>query len=141
MSPFHKKRRQPRPGPNKNQKKVMRGQEAGQLAHSAGLLRDQFPAVDQLAIQLEFITPQHDLFEKESRVFGPSDVCDLSVPCLGRCEGRGQFDLAGRIRSLVESRQTRADSSGICQQSPLAGSTTLCGFRLNCRIEIAYRAE
>lgn len=138
---FKSNRRRTNSGPNKNEKKVLRGQETERLARSLGLMKERFPSVQHLTIHLEFITPHGDIYERQSRVFGPVDICDFSVPCPGRCGGQGAFDVAAKIRTLVETRQIYIEGTGICREPLYAGSTDICGFQLHCRMEAIYSAE
>ena len=139
--PFFKKRRRSPAGPNKNQKKIMRGQEASRMAHSAGVMGEKFPSVNQLSILLDFMTPQQYLIDQQTRVLTPADPCDLLVPCPGRCAGEGSFDLLGKIKSVVDSRSTHSESSGVCRQPLYPGSPDLCGSHLRCKIEVSYLPE
>lgn len=137
MAQFYKPKRRKAPGPSKNEIKVRRGMEADQMARSAGLLKDRFPFVQKLSIQLDFLTPQGHLMDQQTRVFNPPDACDFAVSCPGRC-GRGSFDLAAKVRAVLESRQGRSDSSGTCAETLYPGSKEICGFNLRCRMEAMY---
>ncbi|HRY30089.1 MAG TPA: hypothetical protein P5079_08660, partial [Elusimicrobiota bacterium] len=114
---FKRKRRRTHTGPNKNEKKVLRGQEADRLVRTAGLMKDRFPSVQRLTVQLDFVTPQQHLLDRQTRVFNPTDVCDFSVSCPGRCGGQGAFDLEAKIKSVIDSRQARAEGSGTCAET------------------------
>jgi hypothetical protein len=138
---FKPRRRRTKPGPNKNEQKVMRGQESERQARSAGLLRDRFPAAERLQVHLDFFTPQQQLLDQQTRTFSASDVCDFQVPCPGRCGGRGSFDLAGKIKTVIDSRQPRAEGTGVCREQLFAGSADVCGFRLHCKIDVDYSAQ
>lgn len=135
MSPFF--RRRSRSGPNKNEQKVLRGKEAANRTRLAGLLGQRYPSVERLSVQLDFISPQGHSIDHQTRIFWPSDTCDFSVPCPGRCSG-GSYDLAAKIRPVVEGRETLSESSGLCQEPLYGGSPDTCGFRLKCRIEVRY---
>lgn len=136
--PFYKKRRRAPAGPNKNEKKVMRGQADARIARTAGVLGQRFPSLQALTIQLDFITPQQQLMDQQSRAYGPEDVCDFQAACPGRCNGQGSFDLAGKIESTINSRQENAQAAGTCQEPLYPGSPERCGMQLRCRIEAAY---
>lgn len=138
---FKSNRRRTNAGPNKNEKKVLRGQKTERLARSVGLIKERFPSIKSLSVQLEFITPQRDIYERQSRLFGPDDVCDFSAACPGRCGGQGTFDVAAKVRTLVETRQTHTEGTGICREPLYAGSSDVCGFQLHCRVEAVYAAE
>lgn len=139
MAQFFKKRRGPQ-GPNKNEQKVRRGQEASDRARRNGVLSQNLPSVERLCVQLDFLGAQNQPIDQQSRVFGPTDVCDFSVSCPGRC-GTGAFDLAAKIQAVVEARQTLSESSGLCKVPLFAGSPDACGLQLKCRIEVRYFPE
>jgi hypothetical protein len=134
---FKPKRRRTAAGPNKNQKKVLRSQEADNMARTVGVMGQRFPSVQKLTIHLDFLTPQQHLLDQQTRVVTPQDVCDFSVPCPGRC-GHGSFDLAGKVRSVIESHQSRTESSGTCMEPLYLGSKDVCGSSLRCRMEVSY---
>jgi hypothetical protein len=131
--PFKKKRRAA-PGPSKNEKKVMREK----LARAAGTLREVYPSVQSLTVDLEFFTPQHHSLERQTRSFSPSDLCDFVVRCPGRC-GQGSFDLSAKLKSVIESRQTASESKGVCMEPLFDGSKEPCGFELRCSIKAVYQ--
>ncbi len=130
--PFKKKRRAPA-GPNKNEQKVMREK----MARSIGPLRERYPSVQKLTVDLEFRTPQQHLMDNQTRVYTPGDQCDFTVPCPGRC-GHGSFDLAGKIKSVIEGGETSSESRGTCMETLFDGSKEPCGFELRCRIRTVY---
>jgi hypothetical protein len=133
-------KRKHRPGPSKNELKVQRGIAAEDRARNTRFLKDLYPSVQRLSIQLEFISREGQPFDQQKRDFGPSSPCDFAVPCPGRC-GVGSFDLAAKVALVVESKQAVSESTGICQEPLFAGATEVCGFQLRCRIEIAYFPE
>ncbi len=137
--PYKPKRRRPS-GPNKNQKKVQRDQEASDQTRAAGLLSQVFPSVEKLTVHLDFLTPQQHLMDQQKRVFTPADVCDFSVPCPGRC-GHGSFNLSAKVKSVIDSRETRSEGNGTCMEPTFLGAKELCDFRLRCRIEVDYLPE
>ena len=136
MAQFFKKRRGPQ-GPNKNEQKVRRGQDAADHARRTGALSQHHPSVERLCVQLNFLGAQNQPIDQQTRVFGPSDICDFSVPCPGRC-GTGAFDLAAKIQAVVETRQALSESSGLCKVPLFAGSPDACGLQLKCRVEVRY---
>ncbi|MBI4676288.1 MAG: hypothetical protein HY748_01760 [Elusimicrobia bacterium] len=138
MPPFYKKRRNT--GPSKNDLKVQRNLESERLARSGDTLARRFPSVQRLSIRLEITGPQKQLLAAETRVFGPADRCGFEVACPGRCGG-GRFDLDAKVVAVLSARQTASESSGVCQNPIYAGSSDVCGCRLACAIEAAYRPE
>ncbi|MBI5882860.1 MAG: hypothetical protein HZB91_07135 [Elusimicrobia bacterium] len=138
MSPFYKKRRNT--GPSKNDLKVQRGAEVERRARSGDTVGRRFPTVQRLSIRLEIMGPQGQLFSDETRVLNPVDRCNFEVACPGRCGG-GKFNLEAKVDSVVGSREIASESSGVCQNPIYAGSSEVCGCRLSCKIEAAYKPE
>ncbi|MCX5787494.1 MAG: hypothetical protein NTX64_03130 [Elusimicrobia bacterium] len=139
MARYFKKRRIV--GPSKNEEKLRRAADAEARERSVTRLSDQFPTVARLTVQLDLLSPQnHPLAEHQTRVFKPEDRADFSVPCPGRC-GQGTFNLAAKVQSVVEARQPVSEGTGICQEPLFAGSADVCGVKLVCRIEAAYKEE
>ena len=138
MAGYFKPKRRRSAGPNKNEQKVMRGRSAENQARFAALLKDRFPNVQRLTVELNFFTPQEELYEQQTRAFDAQSKCDLAVPCLGRCGGRGSFDLAAKVKSVVDARQERSDGHGVCREPLYAGATDVCGFKLHAKIQVEY---
>ncbi len=132
--PFKKKRR-PAPGPSKNEEKVMRER----MARSVGSLRERYPSVQRLTVELQFFTPQQHLLDSQTRAFSPADQCDFTVACPGRC-GRGSFDLAAKIKSVIEGGETHSESKGVCMETLFDGSKDPCSIELRCRIKTVFAA-
>ncbi|MBI5624268.1 MAG: hypothetical protein HY924_10845 [Elusimicrobia bacterium] len=135
---YFKKRRNP--GPSKNELKVQRNEEEDRRTRSGDTLARRFPDVQRLSIRLEIRGPQSQLFSEESRVFNPPDRCNFAVACPGRCGG-GTFNLEAKLESVLDSRQTASESSGVCQNPIYAGAAEVCGCRLSCKIEASYKPE
>ena len=126
------------PGPNKNEEKVRRSQEAETRARSAGLLRDRFPTVDRLALDLTVTAPQDGSTEHLKRDIGAENGCEFTVPCPGRC-GRGVFDVTEMVTAAVEARNPQAQAGAVCQEPFLPGLPDVCGVKLDCRLEVTFK--
>lgn len=135
---FRRKRRRGPPGPSKNEKKVLRSQEAQRLTRLAGLINEKFPFLQHLTLELDFITPQQHPLEQQTLVFNPTDTHDFMVPCPGRCAGKGSFDLTDKINSAIQNRQTSAQENEICNEPIDDESPDLCGFQLRCNMKASY---
>jgi hypothetical protein len=135
MAQFFKRRA--KPGINKNDQKVQRGKEAVGRGRAAGSLGYRYPLVERLSVTLDFITPQNQSVDQQTRVFGPLDGCEFSVPCPGRC-GCGSYDLAAKIKAVIDAGEKASESSGICKEPLYSGSPDICGLKLQCKIEIRY---
>ncbi len=136
MAQFFKKRRG-KGGPSKNEQKVARGREAANRTRMAGTVGQRFPALERLTVKLEFISPQGQTVDTQSRGLGPDDAYEFSVPCPGRC-GQGSYDLAAKIQAVIEAREGMSESSGQCRVPTYPGSPEVCGYQLKCRIEATY---
>ena len=101
----------------------------------------KFPAVESLNLRLDFTTPQRQALDGETRVLGPSDACDFTAPCPGRCGGYGVFDFTPAFTSAIASKRSSADANGTCQQPLFPGSPEACGMHLSCRMNVVYRPE
>jgi hypothetical protein len=130
---FRKTRRRPAAGPNKNEQKVLRNEREARTLP----LRTVYPSVHQLSIQLDFLSPQQHILGQETRVLNASDVCDLKVPCPGRC-GNGSFDLQAKIDKVIQSKQGYVESSGKCELPLYLGASEVCGCTLRCKIKVSY---
>ncbi|HOW27680.1 MAG TPA: hypothetical protein PK876_04160 [Elusimicrobiota bacterium] len=139
MQPVYKHKKRKAAGPNKNEKKVMREMEAERRIGMAGTLKERYPSVQRLTIQLNFISPQGHLLEQQTRHYGPADACDFSATCLGRCGGTGSFDLESKIKEVISTRRAASDNTGTCQEKLYPGSADCCGSRLQCKIEVSYQ--
>lgn len=138
MAAFYKKRRNT--GPSKNDLKVQRNMESARLSRSGDTIGRRFPTVQRVSIRLEIMGPQGQLLSEETRVFSPADRCGFEVQCPGRCGG-GRFDLEAKLAAVLNSRETASESSGVCQNPIYAGSSEVCGCRLSCKIEAAFKPE
>lgn len=135
MARFFKKRRWS-PGPSKNEKKVMRGQE---LRSQPSRLQERFPSLQRMTLSLRFLGDQEQVLGEETREFRPMDACDLSAQCRGLCGGAA-FDLETKIGEMVEARETLHEFSGKCAAQQL-GSPDPCGSELRCRIDLVYLVD
>jgi hypothetical protein len=129
---FHKRRI--KPSPNKNKAKALRRQGDNDLP----TMEQRWPDVDRLTVQLHFSNPQGYPAGDEILEFGPSDLANFDVSCVGPC-GDGKMDLAGKISDMMSKRETTSEARGKCQRVVYAGTGEVCGHELRCRIDIAYR--
>jgi hypothetical protein len=132
MPAFFKPRRRRGPsGPNKNEQKVMRRASGDREARTAGSLKERFPGVESIRLQLTFLTPQQEIYEEGTRTIGPTDTVDFSAPCPGRCGGeRGSFDLTKEILTAIEGNRPQSQGRLVCQETMNISTVTPCDFRL-----------
>jgi hypothetical protein len=135
---YRSKKRRGRPGPSKNEEKVMRREAEARREKSAARLGDLFPAVQSVSLSWKFVTPQQETYDEGARALTAADACDLVLPCPGRCRGQGAFDLTARLRSLADSGRERGEELAVCREPLYAGSPQLCDFRLECRLQVTY---
>lgn len=123
-------------GPNKNEEKVRRAQEAGR---QAGVLKERFPTVGRLALRFTITNPVSGESETEERAFNPGDPCELTLACPGRC-GVGKFDVTEMVQTAVDAHQASADASAACPEVLFAGLPDTCGHKLDCHLDVTFLA-
>ena len=133
----HFKKRKGFTGPNKNQEKVMRAEEAERRVRSAGIMGPRFPLVKRLNLHLVFLNSQQHVLDEKRFSLGPLDSCDFKTSCPGRC-GVGSFDVDTVIETAVEARQAATESSLKCLESLFAGSPEKCGCELKIKLDIGF---
>lgn len=134
MADFYRKRKV-KPGPSKNEQKVMRSRESEAANRSTPTLKSLYPPVDRLTIHLEFRSPQKAPLGNETRVFNANDPCRFTAPCPGTC-GVGSFNLAAKIGKVVETAAAASEGTGVCQEQ--GGAAGVCGCELKVRMEVVY---
>lgn len=140
MAQFFKKRRRGNPGPSKNELKVRRRREADNPGAAGRPLAEEFPGVQGMTLQLDFLTPQRQVLDQQTHAFGAEDVPALEIECLGRCVGEGTFDLTDKIRDAVTARRTMAQFSDVCAARPFPGNSETCGFLLQTTLRLEFGA-
>ena len=130
------KKRKTAGGPNKNEQKVMRGEDS-RRGGSGEMMGPRFPFVKEINLRLTFLNAQQRVLEEKTVSFGPMDSCEFTVPCPGRC-GRGSFDFTLSIERAVSSRNPQLESSGKCLESLYADSVEKCGCELKYAAVISY---
>lgn len=135
MNTFRKKRRA-KPGPSKNELKVMRGR---QEASGGASLGQMLPTVRSLTVSLQFLTPQGHLLDESSETLKKDDEVEFVVDCPGRC-GAGKFDFSQMIERAATERQPTLEVTVACSQPIYAGATETCGTSLRCRLGLEFAA-
>jgi len=138
MPPPPKYRRQRnKQGPNKNQLKVIRNEQEAQQKASAGTLRERFPQVRQVELDLRMETSNGAILEEVKRTIGPDETLLLDVPCQGGC-GNGLFLLREAVENLLQTQQENRDGMAICQAVSYSDPKLPCGTKLYYRIRVSY---
>ncbi len=134
--PNYRKRR-PAQGPNKNELKVSRNETQEQQKARAGTLRERFPRVRQLDVDIRMETIAGAILEKNVRSIGLDDTLLLDVPCQGGC-GNWEFLLKDAIEALLEAGLENRDGLALCQASSYNDPKIPCGTKLYYRIQAQY---
>lgn len=135
MNTFRKKRRA-KPGPSKNELKVMRGRQEEMGGRNLGSI---LPSVRSLTVSLTFATPQGALLDESSETLKRDDEVEFVVDCPGRC-GAGKFDFSQMIERAAMEHQSQLEVSAACSQPLFAGSADVCGTTLKCRLGLEFAA-
>ncbi len=90
---------------------------------AAGLLRDRFPKVSGIIVQMTYYHRSHQLLMERTVNFCPSDYAYFRMACMVRgCEDGG-FDLSPVINKLVKKGGRSAKGEICCEgTSPELGS-------------------
>jgi hypothetical protein len=131
-----KKRRVPK-SPNKNIIGIMRRQGQENQARGAGVLGARYGGVDQLQIQMQFVSREGHILGEEDRVFGANDTVNFTAHCPGRC-GNGKTFLDEKINRLTGSHQTSSETMDVCKEMIHHGANEVCGCELRCKITVSY---
>jgi hypothetical protein len=123
--------------PNKNELKVFRRQSEEQERARAGTLRDSFPRVRQIALDLQMETPMGAVLEHSVRRIEPTDSLLLDIPCLGGCHN-GVFLLMNAIENILQAGQESHQGMGICQASSYGDPKVPCNTKLMYRVDVQY---
>jgi len=126
-----------KPGPSKNELKVSRGASEEQQKARAGTLRERFPDVSQLQLDLRMETATGAVLEKNLRVIDRDETLLLDVPCQGAC-GNGLFLLKDAVETLLQAHQENREGMAICQGVSYMDSKLPCGTKLYYRIQASY---
>ena len=121
-------------GPSKNEKKIRRRGEAGQV--SSALLRHVFPTLSRLSVKLVFTDARGAVVKEESLDFSPGDPCDLAIACPGVC-GVGKYNLTERIERAVTEQETALEASAPCGSPRYGTVNEPCGTSLKCTVALS----
>jgi hypothetical protein len=139
MQQYPKKRRVVK-GPSKNELRAARGDRDEKNRARSGVLRQRFPRVERLELDLRLETPAGTTLEHSHKLIGRDDSLTLDVPCLGGCGG-GLFLLTEAVEAMLQAGTETRDSMAICQAASYADARTPCGTKLYYQINVDYTAE
>jgi len=139
MSPNYKKRRAPH-GPSKNELRAARNERLQIQKDRAGTLRQRFPQVSGLSLDVRFESPTGNALDHFTRSLGPDEPLQFEFPCPSTCGG-GRFSLLEAVELALNSTQTVHEGLNICQTPSYMDSRTPCGTKLYYRISIKNKGE
>ncbi|HVO33298.1 MAG TPA: hypothetical protein VMU17_05225 [Elusimicrobiota bacterium] len=124
-------------GPNKNELKVSRSEAETRAREQAGTLRERFPTVRRLEVDVRMVTAADVILEQFKRVIGADEPLLLNLPCQGGC-GNGEFLLSDAIENMLGAQRDHHEGMGICQGTSYRDPTQPCGTKLYYRIDVSY---
>ena len=139
MPPNYRKRRKPH-GPSKNELRSARNERAQLEKENAGTLRQRFPRVDRLQMDLRLETPTGGVMDTSSRIVDPDEPLQLDILCPSTC-GDGRFDLMDTVEKLLNASEETYEGLSICQTPSYADPRFPCGTKLYYHISIQYKGE
>ena len=137
MPPPARKRRRHTASTNKNELKTLRNEQEKNLKASSGTLRERFPQVRALQIQMRMESPAGAILEESDRHIGLDEPLVLNVPCQGGCSG-GVFLLTDAVLATINAGQEERDGMGLCQTSSYRDPALPCNTKFYYRVLIQY---
>ncbi len=127
-------------GPSKSELRAARNERAEIQKTRAGTLRQRFPQVSSLELNLRIETPAGTILDQLSRQVGPDEPLQLDVPCPSSCAG-GNFSLTEAVETFLNSSTETQEGLSICPMASYADSRTPCGTKLYYRLSIQHKGE
>jgi hypothetical protein len=127
-------------GPSKSALRSARNERAEIQKTRAGTLRQRFPHVTGLELNLRIETPTGTILDQISRHIGPDEPLQLNVPCPSTCAG-GNFSLTEAMETLLLSSTETQEGLSICPMASYADSRLPCGMKLYYKISIQNKGE
>ncbi len=124
-------------GPSKNELKVSRGEAESRAREQAGTLRERFPSVHRLELNIRMMTAADATLEEYKRVIGADESLMLNLPCQGGC-GNGLFLLMDAVQGMLNTHRDHHEGLGICQGTSYRDPALPCGTKLYYRIDVVY---
>jgi hypothetical protein len=125
---------------NKNELKISRNEDQRRRLASSGTLRERYPNVRSLAINMRMESVSGAVLDSSERTVGLDEPLDFNVPCQGGCSG-GVFLLSDAIAAALSTGQEQRDGLGICQMSSYRDPTVPCSTKFYYRVTVDYAAE
>jgi hypothetical protein len=136
-APPNYRKRRPAQGPNKNELKASRLESQEQQQVRAGNLRERFPTVRRLKLDLRMETTSGATLEQVTREIKLDEPFLLNVTCQGGC-GNGEFLLTDAIVSVLEAAMENKQGMGICQAASYQDPKVPCGTKLYYKVDVEY---
>ena len=123
--------------PNKNELKISRNESEERNRASAGTLRERFPRVRKLQVDMRMESPSGAILEQTNRSIGLDEPLLLDVPCQGGCTN-GVFLLTEVIGMVLNSSQESREGMGLCQAGSYKDSNLPCSTKFYYRVAVEY---
>jgi hypothetical protein len=134
----YRKRRAPH-GPSKNELRAAR-HKADIARASARTLRQQFPHISHLYLEIRLEGSTGLPLGRESRQIEIDDPLILEIPCPSTC-GNGQFNLLAALEESVKASNETQEGLAICQTASYMDARTACGTKLYYRFTIEFKGD
>jgi hypothetical protein len=139
MSPVYRKRRRAH-GPSKNELRSARNEKAQIQKDRAGTLRQRYPQVEGLSLDLRLEAPAGMTLDQIQRTIGLDDPLQFDLPCPSTC-GSGRFSLTETIEQALTSTESVHEGLSICETPSYMDARVPCGTKLYYRISIKTKGE
>lgn len=128
MPPVYRKRRIAH-GPSKNELRSARHERVDAEKSRSGTLRQRFPQVTRLQLDLSLQATSGAILEKVLRDVNLDEPLQLDIECPGGCGG-GTFLLTNAVENLLNSPTDIKEGLAICQMVSYADPNLPCGTKL-----------
>ena len=139
MAQNFKKRRRPH-GPSKNELRAARNENADLARSREDTLRQKFPNVSRLKLDIRLEGPSGIPLGEESKGIVLEKAVGVVIPCPSTCGG-GQMNLTEALEESIRESKVTGEGLEICQAASYMDSRTPCGTKLYYRFTIEYQGE
>jgi hypothetical protein len=129
------RKRRPKNTPDKNELKVSRNEAEKRSHESAGTLRERFPQVRAMRIEMRMEATTGAILEDSKRSIGLDESLWVDVPCLGGCSN-GVFLLTEAIDAVLTSGQESREGMGLCQSGSFRDPSLPCSTKFYYRVVV-----
>ena len=136
--PTNYKKRRVAHGPSKNELRAARNEQLALEKTRAGTLRQRFPQVGLLHLDLRLETPTGAVLDQVRRDVGLDEPLLLNVGCPSACAG-GHFLLTEAVENLIAASTETREGMALCQAASYADPQYPCGTKLYYKITLRYQ--